>query len=49
MKIWPTPACVAVVNEDIGIKPGEDRAFIKVKMQIWQVLELLLHLLHYLR
>lgn len=31
-KLWSTSkACVAVVNEDISIEPGEDRAFIKVK------------------
>jgi UDP-3-O-[3-hydroxymyristoyl] glucosamine N-acyltransferase len=31
-KFWTTSkACVAVVNEDISIEPGENRAFIKVK------------------
>ena len=31
-KLWSTSnACVAVVNEDISIEPGENRAFIKVK------------------
>lgn len=31
-KLWATSkACVAVVNEDISIEPGENRAFIKVK------------------
>jgi len=31
-KFWATSkACVAVVNEDISIEPGENRAFIKVK------------------
>ncbi|MFY7987772.1 MAG: UDP-3-O-(3-hydroxymyristoyl)glucosamine N-acyltransferase [Flavobacterium sp.] len=31
-KFWATSkACVAVVNEDISIVPGENRAFIKVK------------------
>ena len=31
-KFWATSkACVAVVNEDITIEPGENRAFIKVK------------------
>ncbi|MDI1303550.1 MAG: UDP-3-O-(3-hydroxymyristoyl)glucosamine N-acyltransferase [bacterium] len=31
-KFWVTSkACVAVVNEDISIEPGENRAFIKVK------------------
>lgn len=43
-KFWAdSKACVAVVNEDIGIKPGEDRAFIKVKnadLAMSQVLEL---------
>ena len=36
-------ACVAIVNEDIGIEPGENRAFIKVKnadLALGQVLEL---------
>lgn len=43
-KFWAdSKACVAVVNEDIGIKPGDDRAFIKVKnadLAMSQVLEL---------
>ncbi|TXI62272.1 MAG: UDP-3-O-(3-hydroxymyristoyl)glucosamine N-acyltransferase [Flavobacterium sp.] len=31
-KLWATSkACVAVVNEDISIEPGENRAFIKVR------------------
>ena len=31
-KLWAiSKACVAVVNEDISIEPGENRAFIKVK------------------
>jgi UDP-3-O-[3-hydroxymyristoyl] glucosamine N-acyltransferase len=31
-KFWATSkACVAVVNEDISIEPGENKAFIKVK------------------
>jgi UDP-3-O-[3-hydroxymyristoyl] glucosamine N-acyltransferase len=31
-KLWESSqACVAVVNEDIAIEPGENRAFIKVK------------------
>ena len=31
-KLWATSkACVAVVNEDISIEQGENRAFIKVK------------------
>ena len=31
-KFWATSkACVAVVNDDIAIEPGENRAFIKVK------------------
>jgi UDP-3-O-[3-hydroxymyristoyl] glucosamine N-acyltransferase len=34
-KLWSSSkACVAVVNEDISIEPGDNRAFIKVKMQI---------------
>ena len=34
-KLWETSnASVAVVNEDISIEPGENKAFIKVKMQI---------------
>lgn len=43
-KFWETSkACVAVVNEDISIEPGENRAFIKVKnadLAMSQVLEL---------
>ena len=43
-KFWETSkACAAVVNEDISIKPGENRAFIKVKnadLAMSQVLEL---------
>ena len=43
-KFWSTSkACVAVVNEDIAIEPGENRAFIKVKnadLAMSQVLEL---------
>lgn len=43
-KFWAdSKACVAVVNEDIGIKPGDNRAFIKVKnadLAMSQVLEL---------
>ena len=43
-KLWATStACVAVVNEDISIEPGEKRAFIKVKnadLAMSQVLEL---------
>lgn len=43
-KLWATSkACSAVVNEDISIKPGENRAFIKVKnadLAMSQVLEL---------
>ena len=31
-KLWETSkACVAIVNEDISIEPGDNRAFIKVK------------------
>ena len=31
-KLWEkSSACVAIVNEDIAIEPGENRAFIKVK------------------
>ena len=31
-KLWSSSkACVAVVNENISIEPGENRAFIKVK------------------
>jgi UDP-3-O-[3-hydroxymyristoyl] glucosamine N-acyltransferase len=43
-KFWATSkACVAVVNEDISIEPGENRAFIKVKnadLAMSQVLEM---------
>ena len=43
-KYWETSkACVAVVNQDISISPGENRAFIKVKnadLAMSQVLEL---------
>ena len=43
-RLWATTtACVAVVNEDISIEPGENRAFIKVKnadLAMSQVLEL---------
>ncbi|MCG9793641.1 UDP-3-O-(3-hydroxymyristoyl)glucosamine N-acyltransferase [Flavobacterium algicola] len=43
-KLWAASnACVAVVNEDISIEPGENRAFIKVKnadLAMCQVLEL---------
>ena len=43
-KLWATSkACVAVVNEDIAIEPGENKAFIKVKnadLAMSQVLEL---------
>jgi UDP-3-O-[3-hydroxymyristoyl] glucosamine N-acyltransferase len=43
-KFWSTSnACVAVVNQDIAIEPGENRAFIKVKnadLAMSQVLEL---------
>jgi UDP-3-O-[3-hydroxymyristoyl] glucosamine N-acyltransferase len=43
-KLWATSkACVAVVNEDIGIAPGDNRAFIKVKnadLAMSQVLEM---------
>jgi len=43
-KLWETSkACAAVVNEDISIEPGENRAFIKVKnadLAMSQVLEL---------
>ena len=43
-KFWATSnACVAVVNENISIEPGENRAFIKVKnadLAMSQVLEL---------
>ena len=43
-KFWPnSKACVAVVNQDISIEPGKNRAFIKVKnadLAMSQVLEL---------
>mgnify|MGYP000249261260 CR=1 FL=1 len=43
-KLWQTSkACAAIVNEDITIEPGENRAFIKVKnadLAMSQVLEL---------
>ncbi len=43
-KLWETSkACAAVVNEDISIEPGDNRAFIKVKnadLAMSQVLEL---------
>jgi UDP-3-O-[3-hydroxymyristoyl] glucosamine N-acyltransferase len=43
-KLWATSkACVAIVNQDISIEPGENRAFIKVKnadLAMSQVLEL---------
>lgn len=43
-KNWATSnACVAVVNEDIAIEPGDNRAFIKVKnadLAMSQVLEM---------
>jgi UDP-3-O-[3-hydroxymyristoyl] glucosamine N-acyltransferase len=43
-KFWAnSKACVAVVNEDISIEPGDNRAFIKVKnadLAMSQVLEL---------
>jgi UDP-3-O-[3-hydroxymyristoyl] glucosamine N-acyltransferase len=43
-KLWSTSqACVAVVNQDISIEPGENRAFIKVKnadLAMSQVLEM---------
>jgi UDP-3-O-[3-hydroxymyristoyl] glucosamine N-acyltransferase len=43
-KFWATSkACVAVVNQDIAIEPGENRAFIKVKnadLAMSQVLEM---------
>lgn len=43
-RYWSTSnACVAIVNEDIAIEPGENRAFIKVKnadLALAQVLEL---------
>ena len=46
-KLWSSSkACVAVVNEDISIEPGENRAFIKVKnadLAMSQVLNLFAH------
>ncbi|WP_418262652.1 UDP-3-O-(3-hydroxymyristoyl)glucosamine N-acyltransferase [Flavobacterium faecale] len=43
-KLWANSnACVAIVNEDISIEPGENRAFIKVKnadLAMSQILEL---------
>ena len=43
-KLWAdSKACVAVVNEDIAIEPGDNRAFIKVKnadLAMSQVLEM---------
>ena len=43
-KFWATSsACLAVVNDNIGIEPGENRAFIKVKnadLAMSQVLEM---------
>ena len=43
-KLWETSkACAAIVNEDISIAPGENKAFIKVKnadLAMSQVLEL---------
>jgi len=43
-KFWETSkACAAIVNEDISIEPGENRAFIKVRnadLAMSQVLEL---------
>ena len=43
-KLWPTSkACAAIVNEDISIEPGENKAFIKVKnadLAMSQVLEM---------
>jgi UDP-3-O-[3-hydroxymyristoyl] glucosamine N-acyltransferase len=43
-KLWDiSKACVAVVNQDISIEPGENRAFIKVKnadLAMSQILEL---------
>lgn len=46
-KLWATSkACAAVVNEDISIEPGENRAFIKVKnadLAMSQILELFAH------
>lgn len=46
-KLWASSkACVAVVNEDISIEPGKNRAFIKVKnadLAMSQILELFAH------
>jgi UDP-3-O-[3-hydroxymyristoyl] glucosamine N-acyltransferase len=43
-RLWnKSNACVAIVNEDIAIEPGENRAFIKVKnadLALCQILEL---------
>jgi UDP-3-O-[3-hydroxymyristoyl] glucosamine N-acyltransferase len=43
-KLWETSkACAAIVNEDISIEPGENRAFVKVQnadLTMSQVLEL---------
>jgi UDP-3-O-[3-hydroxymyristoyl] glucosamine N-acyltransferase len=43
-RLWnDSNACVAIVNEDIAIEPGDNRAFIKVKnadLALCQVLEL---------
>lgn len=43
-RLWKdSNACVAIVNEDISIEPGDNRAFIKVKnadLALCQVLEL---------
>ncbi len=43
-KLWSTSnACAAIVNEDISIEPGENKAFIKVKnadLAMSQVLEM---------
>jgi UDP-3-O-[3-hydroxymyristoyl] glucosamine N-acyltransferase len=33
-KLWSSSKAFAVVNKDISIEPGDNRAFIKVKMQI---------------
>ena len=42
-RLWKnSQACVAIVNEDIAIEPGENRAFIKVKnadLALCQILE----------
>lgn len=46
-KLWlSSKACVAVVNQDISIEPGANRAFIKVKnadLAMSQVLEMFAH------